>query len=173
MNVLWRIRRLFRGLGHSRGFGIQSPWAYGLVTEVLCQRQSFYAYDELQQAYPDVKGRRLRLCRLYLRLSNYRQEQPWTIVLESDASRKLVERYLQVGCHKSHVSLTTTWPQNIDDYAESDMLVVEGISSSRSQREKWLQLLSNPHVIVSFDLLDCGVCFFDPAKNRHCYVINP
>ena len=173
MSILWRIRRWAQGLGHSRGFGIQSPWAYELVTEVLCQPMPYYAYDDLQAEYPKASRRRQRLCQLYLRLANYRQEQPWTIVIATDGEREQVEHYLQTGCQKARVTLTTEWPQTLDDFPQCGMLVVEDIGRSRSRHKQWLKLLADPHVVVSFDLLDCGICFFDRAKNTRHYVINP
>lgn len=39
-----RIRRLWRG----RGNGVHSPFAYRFITEVLHQRDGYYAYDELE-----------------------------------------------------------------------------------------------------------------------------
>ena len=170
MNVFGHIQRWLRGVGHSRGFGIQSPWAYRLVTEVLCQQLPYHAYDDLLTMFPNVGRRRLRLCRLYLRLANYRQTLPWTIVLESDAPRGMVEEYVRAGCRNACVVLTTEWPQGVGDIPETGMLVVEGISGGR--REPWQQLLSDPHVGVSFDLFDCGICFFDHALNKRSYVIN-
>ena len=60
-------------IGHSRGFGIQSPFAYQMVTDVLCQTNPYYLYDDLKSLFPQLGGLRLRICKMLLRLSNAQQ----------------------------------------------------------------------------------------------------
>ena len=42
------IRRLSR-IPRSRGFGVQSPWAYRFVRSVACERRPYYAYEDHSQ----------------------------------------------------------------------------------------------------------------------------
>lgn len=51
------------------------------------------------------------------------------------------------------------------------VFVVEGIGYSRPMREVWRRMLQDPHVVVSFDLHDLGILFFDPQKNRQDYTV--
>ena len=37
---------------HRYGFGIQSPWAYSLVRNVLFESLRYYAYDDLKAKHP-------------------------------------------------------------------------------------------------------------------------
>ena len=67
------FRRWLEGLGHSRGFGIQSPFAYSFVTSIIGERWPYYAYEDLKNAYPNVKGNKRKQCRLLLRLANYQK----------------------------------------------------------------------------------------------------
>lgn len=47
MAGILNIPRQFQLLRHSLGFGIHSPFAYHLITEVLHQRYGYYAYERL------------------------------------------------------------------------------------------------------------------------------
>ena len=73
MTMTWLVR-LFR----RRGFGVQSPFAYNLITGVIYQRTPYYSYAPLLQAEKQLastKGKTwryepLRLKRLLFRLAN-------------------------------------------------------------------------------------------------------
>ena len=43
-----------RRCGRSRGFGIQSPTAYQFLTDVLCQRLPYHAYDDLSKLHDRI-----------------------------------------------------------------------------------------------------------------------
>lgn len=49
---------------HRHGFGIQSPWAYSLVTGVLFCKSSYYAFDELKRKFPKNQKHNKQLFRL-------------------------------------------------------------------------------------------------------------
>ena len=42
-------------VGKARGFGIQSPWAYRFVTEIVGERCPYYYYETIEQIYKNRK----------------------------------------------------------------------------------------------------------------------
>ncbi len=47
MNVAGRLLEVLRRRSRRRGFGVHSPFAYRYITEVVAQRYSYYAYDDI------------------------------------------------------------------------------------------------------------------------------
>lgn len=75
------ISRLFVWLSRiprRRGFGVQSPFAFRMITDVIYQRTPYYAYDTLRRAEKQLASQKnkhwlyepLRLKRLLFRLAN-------------------------------------------------------------------------------------------------------
>ncbi len=94
-STLRRTLRWLRRIGHCAGFGIQSPFAYNLVTRVVYEKEAFYAYEPLARTV-ETAADGLRLCdaRLLLRLVN--DHQPRT-VLVAGRRTAAAARYLQAG----------------------------------------------------------------------------
>ena len=40
-------------VGKARGFGIQSPWAYRFVTEIVGERCPYYYYETIERLIAD------------------------------------------------------------------------------------------------------------------------
>lgn len=72
MLAVWLSR-----IRHCRGFGVQSPSAYAFIRYVINEHYPYYAYDDLARRWPHIKGTRLKMCRLYLRLANWAQADRW------------------------------------------------------------------------------------------------
>jgi hypothetical protein len=53
------------------GFGIQSPWAYSFVKDVLYEKLRFYAYDDLLLQFPGRKDNVIRRDEQLFRLVNF------------------------------------------------------------------------------------------------------
>lgn len=84
-----KIKRLFIWLlhfQHRRGYGVQSPFAYNLITRVIYEKTPYYAYETLRKKELEevkVQGKEwldnsLKLRRLLFRLVN--DVQPSTII---------------------------------------------------------------------------------------------
>ena len=179
-------------LGHCRGFGIQSPWAYSLDRYVINEHFPYYAYDELASAYPDVDGETRRLCELYFRLANYRQPHKICLFLPH---ADVYAAYLKRGCMTVDVILAKQSLEGIqtvelalmslsDSLAEScyesilqkvdehSVLAVEGIAANRQSKQMWRDIVDDDRTGVSFDLYDCGLVFFDKQRYKKNYIIN-
>lgn len=85
--IVWLAR-----VGHCRGFGVQSPWAYMIVRYVINEHYPYYAYEPLAKAYPcaDMSKRKLR--ELCLRLANYAQPNK---VVAYACTDEAVEAYIK------------------------------------------------------------------------------
>ena len=200
---MYRMRRLlvwFRRVRHSRGFGIQSPWAYHFVRYVVDERYPYYAYAELGGSIAADKQTR-KLCRLYFRIANYRQPR---MVIDFGPSTPAYGLYIKAGCRKAEV-VEVAADQDDDAFrrlfderlsmvdmvrmslagnsrgfleqvmarADKDtILVVEGIHRDRASRRQWKKLHDDASVGVTFDLYHCGVVFFDRKRYRKQYKMN-
>ena len=159
---LWRCR-------HSRGFGIQSPWAYSFVRYVVNEHWPYYAYEQLNDETQGPIAK--KLLQLYLRLANFRQKDSWTIVTadRNHSWEAAVRRYLLAGCREADCRIAEPVAA---ETLTSGMVVVEGIGWKRRQRSLWQQLIADNHASVSFDLYYCGIVFFDQQLTKRQYVVN-
>lgn len=84
---------------HRHGYGIQSPWLFTLVTEVIPAKEEYYAYTSL----PPVEGWRTRDLRLLLRLANHFQPSEIQVInLPAHLSQ-----WLSAGCRKALIKITS------------------------------------------------------------------
>jgi hypothetical protein len=189
--MIRRLKRLFISLlrlPYSRGFGIQSPFAYAFVRYVVNEHYPYYDYDKLALDCPVVDKNVLKLCRLYFRISNYAQASEW-ITFEPET--EVYALYVQAGCHHTcvvrtlndtktvavaRVSLTGNFKPFVESIlskvGSESILIVEGIKKDKESCLYWNQLISDPRTGVSFDLYDCGIIFFDHEKFKQNYLIN-
>lgn len=106
LHRVWRWLRLFR---HRCGYGVHSPFAFQLITDVIYNGEAYYAYDALRQPlepslvrcdeYDPESGLIAKDLRLLFRLVN--SQQPTTIVL-SGAS-PAVTAYLHAARRAAHI----------------------------------------------------------------------
>jgi hypothetical protein len=168
-SLVWLAR--FR---HRKGYGVHSPFAFRFITDVIYERQPYYAYKELDAQLPFCKRFRVRKgLHLLLRVANHLQ--PKTIVLPKDAWCE--KRYLQNGCKKAKIMCQ--WPEGevsmcllkepadeaMQHLGEQSVLLLDNLNHHRD----WFRNLPS---VVSFDLYDFGIAFFDKQYNKQYYKVN-
>lgn len=157
-NPLVVLRRLW----YTGGNGIHSPYAYHLVTQVLCCPGCYYADARL---YPLadrwLHPRRTAVRKLMFRLANH--WQPSAISAPEE-----YHRYLHEGCRRAQLQASL-----------GSLLTFEGkqgkmVALVDLQRHKqlWQKLKAEPDVRVTFDLYDVGIALYLPNLNRQHYKIN-
>lgn len=161
---LWLVR-----WRHRKGYGIHSPFAYNLVTQVLYTPGRYYADDRLDGLFPwwerYVLRRRLVCHRLLFRLANY--WQPREIHVPADVDGE-VNSFLHAGC--KHARLIMVDDEVLNYVGNRGRMVVVQDLSKHARR--WRQIVDDPRVTVSFDLGDMGVAFFLPRMEKQHYIIN-
>jgi len=167
--LVWLAR--FR---HRKGYGVHSPFAFRFITDVIYEHTPYYAYAMLDKALPlSMQLRRRRGLHLMLRLSNHLQ--PKTIVLPKDAWWE--KRYLQSGCRKANIQCQ--WPTGevelclLKEPSEEALQHIGGQSvlllDNLHRHREWFQGIPS---VVSFDLYDLGIAFFDKQYNKQYYKVN-
>ncbi len=186
----WRCR-------HSRGFGVQSPWAYSFIRYVVNEHYPYYAYKQLESKVKAVSGPERRLCQLYFRMANFLQPRS---VVDFGSPFEPFRAYVSAGCRRAEVtrgptrgetSAAFSCPATIDmarftpeaccadlyrralaHAGSASMFVVEGIHSSRHGRRLWAAIQRDGRTAVTFDLYYCGIVCFDKKRYRQNYIVN-
>lgn len=185
--VVWLLR--FR---HRRGYGVHSPFAFRLITEVFYEKGEFYAYAPLAAARQGVVcGQSERLDRLMLRVVN--EVRPRRVALWGERVG-MTRRYVEAGCRTAQVEevgngllptrnydfLYARRPADcLSLFAEfagqapaRALYVVEGIHRSRRAAAQWRAVTHHPCATVTFDLYDVGLAFIHPKLNPQNYIVN-
>ena len=172
----------------SRGFGVQSPFAYSFIRYVISEHYPYYEYSRLLSEQPKLSNIKKKLCLLYFRIANFAQADSW-MVLNNDSS--LYERFIKAGCHKTKVigsvlnsdSAGVVCVQSLIEDKESintvlkratksTILIIEGIYKDKDIKAEWLRLIQSERVILSFDLYYCGILLFDKEFVKQNYIVN-
>ena len=201
--MLYFIRRFIvwvRRARYSRGFGVQSPWAYRFIRYVVNEHYPYYKYEQLDKQVNRIDRRTRKLCKLYFRLSNY--QQPHTFVDCYPAS-SCYKTYVTAGCQKARyykVTKETTEEKilqifsNVGEYSivrvllienyrllidkaldylsSTCVLVIENIKRDKEVKAYWAELVSDTRTGISFDLYYCGVLFLNRDMLKQSYVVN-
>lgn len=165
---------------HRCGYGIHSPFAFGLLTQVLYNPGYYYAYARLDKQYTLrdrlLRPRRRAIDRLLFRLSN--ALQPRTLCMVGGSVRTL--SYLQAGCTQARTVAPGCEPidliyvsnggvEVLDYVAEGGAVVVDHL---RCNKVLWRTILDDARFTVSFDLHDVGLALRRSDLARDSYRIN-
>lgn len=113
----------------SHGFGVQSPFAFRFVTEVVRSRKNSVQLPS--NFFDNFSTTDKRLLHFYGRLYDF-------LVHEEVVNR---------------------------------VYVIENIHANAESYALWKSLILSPKVVVSFDLYDCGVLFFDGKMPKFNYKV--
>lgn len=198
------LRRLTRAwiwlrrVRHRCGYGIHSPFAFGLVTGVVYERAAYYAYTPLRRqrrltpsALPE------RDDRLMLRLINHHRAATCLLV---GRQTEMTRRYLEAGRAGCRIRTLADpspraladelrrgggaemyclvecddWPGLVAEllpYA-NDRTLIAVSATRRGIGRRWREVEREERVRVAFDLHDWGLAYFDRRLNKQNYVIN-
>lgn len=186
--MLESVKRQVAAIGRipsSRGFGIQSPWAYHLMTDVIARRSPDSECLAIEAAHTVTEIRRREFCRLMYRLA--RRISP--VLYASVRPDPLCRSYIKIASHNTAVKL---WRECGEaDMAEpmmlhadihdaealqmaasasgESLLVVGGIRSDGSGMRLWKELRDSPLTGVTFDLYDHALLFFGHKRPKQHY----
>lgn len=194
-SIVW-LRRAHR----SKGFGVQSPWAYRFIRYVVNEPYPYYKYEQLEKQVYGIDKKTRKLCKLYFRLANY--QQPHTFI-DCHSTSSCYKIYVDAGCQKAQykkltgemseadysqlftnvgegsmlrVPLIENYRSIIDKSLEhlpsSSILIIENIKRDKEAAAYWQELVADPRTGISFDLYYCGLIFLNRDMVKQSYVVN-
>lgn len=197
LTTLRRTWRRWRRIRHRCGYGIHSPFAFGLVTGVIYEREAYYAYAPLHALRPQHTE---ALCerddQLLFRLINYHQPRSCFVV---GAHAELTMQYLKAGCcncsfhhtdgaealceqHPTQFPPETdmlcligcdTWTEWAERALQSDgsrcMIVISDIDADKGHA--WQHIIKNTRVRISFNLGHIGILCCEKRLNKQDFII--
>lgn len=140
----------FRWL-HRHGFGIQSPWAFEFVRDVLFEPLPYYVFSRLKGTRADQQLFRIALATA---------PHPLMLVDIGPGGLEYI-RAAHAGARIVPYSESTITPDTC--------LVVDQIDGCN--RALWLHVLGLPQTTTTFTGRRRGVAFFDPARQRQNYYV--
>ncbi len=185
---------------YCQGFGVQSPWAYRFIRQVINDHTAYPAYEELRRLHPKLTKRMRKLYRLYYRIAKSRQPHLIYIIGEpspdADSARLALYAYLQAGA--TDTDITEIASREIETVAEGfdiailsassvchdhsmriapkadsqSLLIIEDIHRNKVIRDQWQRIKEEEIVRTTFDLYYCGLVFFDPKRYKQDYKVN-
>ncbi|WP_232223175.1 hypothetical protein, partial [Prevotella sp. S7 MS 2] len=132
----------------TRGFGVQSPFAYRFLRRVVAPKSN--------GTWPVLwlcSNRSLRKEKLLSRLNEYCCEKNLTYVGLLGEEIPTYEELLE------HLDIST-------------VLFIDGIQKKSEMKYLWLKLLEGTHRGGAFDLYDCGILFFNQTYYKRVYKVN-
>lgn len=193
LDIFCRTMRWIVRFRKRRGYGVHSPFAFGMITGVVYEKGCYYAYEDIERAYHKEYQKaspwRLKDYKLIFRLTNFQQPQEGLIV--DKRGDKVLREALTGGCqhcrfhfvdsdqllsHKKYdfIMATEGWERQVPVLLcllrEGGMLVVKGLG--RGQRAAWNALLKQREAQVTFDLYDFGILLYRPTLQRQRYMVN-
>lgn len=182
---------------YSKGFGVQSPFAYSFITEVVNQTGLYYNYSELDKLYGVDGHIRSRLARLYFRLANY--SQPSVVAEYCTATSSLDKAFLLAHggidlrwldssvadtCNMDSIDRVDlfrivldscyrdTFERALQKITSNSIIILEGIHNNNDTKAFWHEVVQNKNAVITFDLYYVGIVFFNISYYKQHYVVN-
>ena len=163
---------------HRRGYGVHSPFAFDFITNVLYNKERYYAYANMDRNLRWWQKARVRsVRRLLFRLANFHRPKTLLFLCKDNA--------LFEACHYGVRGLTLLC---LDEDAVADMIVVDSeeeqvlsriadgtmivLLNLRRNRAFWQKVKADERVRVTFDMYDIGVAIARGELNKQDYVVN-
>ncbi len=194
--VVWLVR--FR---HRKGYGVQSPFAYNFICDVVNNTELYYAYTELKAErlkFPEVQIRNTeKIDKLLFRLANFVQPSVAVIPIENTC---VMKRYIKAGCQMAechaygnmeifsrmldiprHVGMVylssdaasiSVLRQHLPSLAQNAIVIIENIHGNRLFSENWKELKNVLNNVMTFDLYDVGLILLRKNIPTQHYMVN-
>lgn len=204
MKTLLLLKRPFIWISRFRkrcGYGVHSPFAFSLITDVFYEKRAYYSYSDLSHKHKDYKcssGEDYtchKVNKLLFRLVNRCQPNNViaycadkktldyllyakksaslynTSILEENTNLSNVD-FVFINKHGSSADTLRAFNFFADKAKQNTLIVINGICYSKQMKKVWSKIVNDNRSGITFDLYDVGLVFFDKKKIKQDYTIN-
>lgn len=186
---------------HRKGYGVQSPFAYNFICEIVNNHEMYYAFEKLKEERKNISTEKLRntekIDKLFFRLANFVQPRNAIIPI---VGTDMMKYYIQNGCRSTKIytyrnnedlgNILNTLENigliyistDIDSSAiikkvlptlpQSSIIIIEGIHHNHTVSEQWKQLKKNIENALTFDLYEIGLILPHKDFPSQHYIVN-
>ena len=193
---LKRIGARLKRIPHRKGYGVHSPFAFRLITEVISESYPYYGYTDIKKSLNTPRILSTKVLKLIFRLVNWLQ--PITILevgsvsileipvtkakknvqfihtetLNSSSGTKHLRADLVFIHNKTAETLKETKENLLKLVHSNSLVVISGIGYSKEMKALWDNIQQDERVGITFDLYEVGLVFFDLEMNKQDYKVN-
>lgn len=162
---------------HRHGFGVQSPWAYTFIRDVLMEKLPYYAFPQLASQFhaKDKRKRNQHRDEQLFRISQALKPEQIIVIGEDVEVQKAYIMAPQNNSDKSGMllymksaeDLTERWAEQAEGCT---ILVLDQIGSR--QQSLWKQIVADGRATSTFDIRGYrGIAFFNQSRTKQHYKI--
>lgn len=191
--MFYRIKRTqvwLRRFFHLKGNGVQSPFAYSFICEVISNTTPYYAYSDHKAQLKAMSLRQRKHAKLLFRLANWSQAhtiwlpqhmQHYTPLLTAGRQQAIIHTYThhsQLPTSATHTNLIIIDATQVPlEHLPSDMpdkttYVLLNIRHTKAPHTQWRQLAATIPAALTFDLYDTGLILIRPKYVKQHYIVN-
>lgn len=190
------FRRGVRKLKHRKGFGVHSPFAYAIITEVIEEKIPYYAYASMQRRYDKKCDVPFKVVTLLFRLANRFRCRNIVIIGEAQYATMPLR---EVDTRNVITVLNDTASMLVPDDVKYDMIVVninplsdevslsnwllehsaaesvifvKGIQSHHLLETVWDDFCDHEELPITMDLYDYGLAVRKPNFFKQHYIVS-
>lgn len=185
-----------RKLRHRKGFGVHSPFAFSIITEVIEEKIPYYAYSLMQRRYDKKSNIPFKVVCLLFRLANrFRcrniviigDEQYATMPLREVDTRNVIsiindaaamavpeeEKYDMIVVNMNPLTdeiELSSWL--MDHSAQESVIFVKGVLLHHSNETVWDAICDRDDMPITMDLYDYGLAIRKPNFFKQHYIVS-
>lgn len=190
------LHRSVRKLKHRKGFGVHSPFAFAVITEVIEEKLPYYAYSSMQRRYDKKSNIPFKVVCLLFRLANRFRchniailgEEQYAVMplTEVDSRNQLtlindVQKLTEVADQKYDMIVVNANclddDQKLSEWllshtADGAVIFVKGIQSGHALESVWDSFCDYDEMPITMDLYDYGLAIKKPNFYKQHYIVS-
>lgn len=190
------FRRSVRKLKHRKGFGVHSPFAFAIITEVIEEKLPYYAYSSMQRRFDKKANIPFKVVCLLFRLSNrfhcrqiaiIGEEQYATMPLSEVDSRNqltiITDAQGMTDASEQKFDMIVVNANYLDDEQklsewlfshsqEESVIFFKGIQPGHLLETVWDDFCDHDEMPITMDLFDFGLAIKKPNFFKQHYIVS-
>ena len=190
------FQRSVRKLKHRKGFGVHSPFAFAIITEVIEEKLPYYAYSSMQRRYDKKSNIPFKVVCLLFRLANrfhcrniaiLGEEQYAVMPLtEVDSRNQLTiineiqqltaveeQKYDMIVVNANYFDEDQKLSEWLLSHSSDEAIIfVKGIQSGHSLEAVWDDFCDHDEMPITMDLFDYGLAIKKSNFYKQHYIVS-